>query len=150
MESTAHQLRPARYLLTTLGGTLLMAVLIALTLTVAGQPIWWRGFAAGSVAILASLLLSFAIILPLLHRTIQTQMFGLLVAGVFRAAMLGAIVLFAIKGGGYPQNATLAIAGLYYAAIICAEGLCLWLTFESQPTLRSTVQPTLQPTRDPA
>lgn len=109
-----------------LAGTLVVAALIAAGLFVAGRPLWWRGFTAAGIAAAASLLISCTIVLPLFGRETGALAYGFLAAGAVRAATFGTVVVIAIKTGGYPHDATLALAGIFYAAIVCIEGLVLY------------------------
>lgn len=142
------RLDATRYLLSVLGGTLLVAGLIAAVVAVANQPTWWRGYLAASIAAIASAVVSLTIILPTFKRSVATMMYATLVAGIVRAVVLGVIVVVAIKTGGYPQEATLAIAGLYYFAIVAVESYVLWQMTGGSDAAASVSRP--QPLRDRA
>lgn len=147
------QLTAARYVGGVAGGFVATAGLIAATVAVASQPTWWPAFGAASLAAAASLLVSFAIVLPTLSAATPTLAYSLLAAGAVRTAALGLIVVVAVKAGGYSMNPTLCFAALYYAAIVAIEGGVLWTSVGRAATHNANATPaatasTLHPTRD--
>lgn len=138
------------------GGLIAVAAALAATVAVANQPSWWAGLGAASLAAAASLIVSLAIVLPMFGRDAATLAYSFLVAGIVRTAVVGVIVVVAIKSGGYPMNATLGFAGALYAATVAIEGAVLW-TFVGRPATLASSQrfnrhetTSLHPTRDRA
>ena len=138
---TLPRLDATRYVISMVVGTLIAAALIAAALAVADRPAWWSGFAAAGVSAAASLIVSSAIVLPLFGRETATLASAFLVAGVIRATAFGTIIVIAIKVGGYPQDPTVALGGILYAALVGIEGVALWsMTHATHPTKSLTMQ----------
>jgi hypothetical protein len=119
-----------RFLLISIGSTLAAAAMIALVVAMLGRADIWRGYVAGVTAGIISAVVSSVPVCLLFSRTVHTIMTGFLAAGGLRAVALGAIVVMAVRVGGYPQVPTVAIAGLMYVVIVAAEGFTLWSMIE--------------------
>jgi len=138
------------------GGLAAVVATGAAVVAVANQPSWWPALGAGALAAVASLIVSVAIVLPTLGRDAATLAGAFMIAGIVRTAVVGLIVVVAIKAGGYPMNPTLGFAGLFYAALVAIEGAAIWTlvgrptTLAASTTLAPSTSSPLHPTRDRA
>ena len=129
----ARGLSATRFLAGSFATDLIGAALLAAVLALFNDPTWWRGFEAAGVAGFVALVASSVPMTLLFGRPLAVIMNGYLLAGGIRAVALGAVVVLAIRAGGYPQNPTVACSAVLYCFIVVGEGLLLWSMISSSP-----------------
>jgi hypothetical protein len=134
-------LNPGRYVASSVGASLLCAGLLAMVLALLNDAQWWRGYAVGAVAGVVSAIISSLPLAMMFNKPVQTIMSGFLLAGAIRAVAVGAIVVLAVRVGGYPEVPTVIVAGIMYAVVVAAEGLLLWTMVDGGNILVTTDSP---------